>query len=426
MRARFIALITIISSLSFLTIGYAAQNGQSQPPAQPQAQSQTPAAPAGGETAGQSKQFTNIQVMKDIPADQVIPSMEFIKGALGVDCNFCHVTDKGHAGFALDDKRAKKTAREMMIMTNTINQNPAVDKHVTCATCHQGHNQPINNAPVLDEATWQERVDAKARQAQFQQQRAANGGQASAPGATGSSAAPQQSREERQKAAQAGADAAFQKYLDAVGGQAAVAKLKSLQEKGTTTTPHGDTSNFEVIRSTGDKVAFTQTAPKGSFKLVYNGSEAVAESGGHANPVTGFELNALKLDAGILRNIDLKPQYSRAQALPFTQKIEGKECTVVRAALPNGQGQETLYFDFLSGLLLRRVVVLRTAMGGITQQTDFSDYRDVNGVKIAFVAKIATDENIQTRTITEAKINVPVSDDTFKLPAVETAHPGGN
>ena len=96
------------------------------------------------------------------------------------------------------------------------------------------------------------------------------------------------------------------------------------------------------------------------------------------------------------------------------------------AQLPNNQGQETLYFDFLSGLLIRRVTVLRTAMGGIPQQTDFSDYRDVNGVKIAFVAKVATADNIQTRTFTEAKLNVPVSDDTFKLPAVEARIPAGN
>ncbi len=426
MRTRFIAPIAIIASLSILTMGYAGQNAQ---PAQPQTQSQTPSTSqtAATETAGQSKNFKNIQVLKDIPADQLIPSMQFINGALGVECNFCHVTDKGHEGFSLDDKRNKKTAREMMTMTMAINKdNFRGEQRVTCATCHNGHNNPSTSAPVLDEATWQERVDAKARQAQFQQQqRASNGGQTAAPGAT-TPPAPQQSREERQKAAQAGADAAFQKYLDAVGGQAAVAKLKSLEEKGTTTTPHGDTSNFEVIRGMGDKVAFTQTTPRGSFKLVYNGSEAVAESGGHANPVTGFELSALKLDASILRNIDLKPQYSLAQALPFTQKIEGKEVTIVRATLPNSQGQETLYFDSGSGLLVRRVVVLHTALGGVAQQTDFSDYRDVNGVKIAFVAKISTDENIQTRTITEAKINVPVTDDTFKLPTVEAAHPGSN
>jgi len=419
MRARLLSLVAVMGSLSLLTIGYAAQNAQpatAQPPASP-----TQTAPAS-ETAGQSKQFTNIQVMKDIPADQVIPSMQFIKGALGVDCNFCHVTDKGHAGFALDDKRNKKTAREMMILTNTINENPAVDKHVTCATCHQGHNQPINTPPVMDEARWQETVDAKARQAQFQQpQRAAN-----TPGAAGAPT-PQQSRADRDKAQQAAADTIFAKYLDAVGGPAAVAKLKSLQEKGTVTTPHGDTSNFEVVRGETDKVAYTQnTAQGGSFKLIYNGSEAVATAGGHANAVTGFELGALKLDAGILRNIDLKPQYSRAQALPFTQKINGTEVNVVRAQLPNGQGQETLYFDFLSGLLVRRVTVLRTAMGGVPQQTDFSDYRDVGGVKIAFVSKVSTDENIQTRTITDAKINMPMSDDTFKLPAVEAAHPGGN
>ncbi len=50
--------------------------------------------------------------------------------------------------------------------------------------------------------------------------------------------------------------------------------------------------------------------------------------------------------------------------------------------LPDNQGQETLYFDSQSGLPVRRVTALRTALGGIPQQYDYSDYPDVNGVKI--------------------------------------------
>jgi hypothetical protein len=411
--SKVLAVSALVVSFAVFTIGHAQQSASPAATAQP-----SPAAAA--ETAGQSKNFTNIQVIKDIPADQVIPSMQFIKAALGVECVFCHVTDKGHPGFALDDKKNKKVAREMMLMTNAINQNPAADKRVTCATCHQGHNQPQNNPPVMDEARWQEGVDAKARQAQQQQQRAAatpSAGTTPPAGAPAASQAPQ-SGADRQKSQQAAADAIFAKYLQAVGGDAAVQKLKSLHEKGTVATPHGDFSSFDLQRQAPDKFIYALTPAKGDgLRLVYNGTDAAAIAGGHADKVTRFELGALKLDAIILRNVDLKPQYARAQALPFTQKIDGREMNVVRAQLPNNQGQETLYFDFLSGLLARRVVVLRTAMGGIPQQTDYSDYRDVSGVKIAFVAKVATADNIQTRTITEATLNAPIDERQFAIPA---------
>src|SRR5215467_12015179 len=77
-----------------------------------QASAQSGAAPtaqgsaAAVVTAGQSPQFKNIQVLKDIPADQVIPSMQFISASLGVDCDFCHVgRTNGQNNFDKDDKQ---------------------------------------------------------------------------------------------------------------------------------------------------------------------------------------------------------------------------------------------------------------------------------------------------------------------------------
>jgi hypothetical protein len=417
------AVTVLTASFSLLTIGYAAQNAQ--PATQPPAQASTQPTPVAAETAGQSKQFTNIQVMKDIPADQVVPSMQFIKAALGVDCVFCHVTDKGHAGFALDDKRNKKTAREMMIMTNAINQNPVADKRVTCATCHAGHNQPINTPPVLDEARWQERVDENARRTQFQQQqRTANN-----PSNATAGAAPAQplSRAERDKAQQAAADAIFAKYTQAIGGEAPIAKLNTLQEKGVITTPHGDSTPFELREKAPDKIAYDRKPTTGdAMHLVSSGGQAAAALGPHTEAIHGFELEALKLDANFARNLNLRPQYTRVQAFPLTQKIDGQEVSVVRGTLANDQGQETLYFDLLSGLLVRRVTVLRTALGGIPQQTDYSDWHEVNGVKMPFTVKVSTPDNIQTRKVSEAKFNVPLDDKEFALPAETPAEPARN
>ena len=34
--------------------------------------------------------YKNIQVLKGVPADQLIPAMQFITASLGVQCDFCH------------------------------------------------------------------------------------------------------------------------------------------------------------------------------------------------------------------------------------------------------------------------------------------------------------------------------------------------
>lgn len=44
--------------------------------------------------------YKNVQVLKDIPADDLVPSMQFIAASLGVGCDFCHVRD----AFEKDDK----------------------------------------------------------------------------------------------------------------------------------------------------------------------------------------------------------------------------------------------------------------------------------------------------------------------------------
>ncbi|MGC1685164.1 MAG: c-type cytochrome, partial [Candidatus Acidiferrales bacterium] len=91
--------------------------------------------------------FKNIQVLKGVPADQVIPAMQFIVASLGVECEFCHVRN----AFEKDDKDEKVTARKMMQMMFTANKETFEGKReVTCYTCHRGSTDPIGT-PVIPE-----------------------------------------------------------------------------------------------------------------------------------------------------------------------------------------------------------------------------------------------------------------------------------
>ena len=79
-----------------------------------------------------------------------------------------------------------------------------------------------------------------------------------------------------------------------------------------------------------------------------------------------------------------------------------------------------LYFDAGTGLLLRRTTILSTVIGLIPDQIDFEDYRDVDGMKFAFVGRSAAIEvgnPTSTRTFTEVKINAPVDESKFNMPA---------
>src|SRR3974390_2436586 len=62
------------------------------------------------------QQFKNIQELKGVPAEQLIPTMQFISASLGVECEFCHVPHQ----MDKDDKKEKQTARKMIAMQLAI------------------------------------------------------------------------------------------------------------------------------------------------------------------------------------------------------------------------------------------------------------------------------------------------------------------
>lgn len=93
------------------------------------------------ETAG--KKYKNIKVLKDLPADQLIPVMHTWSASLSVKCDFCHVVNADHSGFDLDTKHEKIKAREMVVMVNDIKKHEkTLDSKASCFMCHHGSPEP--------------------------------------------------------------------------------------------------------------------------------------------------------------------------------------------------------------------------------------------------------------------------------------------
>jgi 3-polyprenyl-4-hydroxybenzoate decarboxylase len=107
----------------------------------------------------QEPKYKNLKVLpKDITEQQMDSVMHHFSASLNVRCNYCHVRNDSAKtwDFASDDIKHKLTAREMMRMTEKIN-----DKYfnvtgkltitssllVTCFTCHHGSTEPATKAP---------------------------------------------------------------------------------------------------------------------------------------------------------------------------------------------------------------------------------------------------------------------------------------
>src|SRR5689334_19747678 len=115
-----------------------------------------------GASAQIPEKFENLQFFpKDIPRDSLIQTMRRVTLSLGVRCNYCHSGGDGQSlrgvNFASDDKPAKKKARFMFAMTDTLNRvtlaslpdraDPPI--RVQCVTCHRGSPLPRTLAATL-------------------------------------------------------------------------------------------------------------------------------------------------------------------------------------------------------------------------------------------------------------------------------------
>lgn len=340
---------------------------------------QSPAVAGTPKTAGEA--YKNIKVLKDIPADQLIPTMQFISASLGVECEFCHV----HGAFDKDDKRPKESARKMITMMAAINKdNFEGHREVTCNSCHHGNEHPAAIPLISDEEAQPDHHEGM-------------GG----PGALPNLPAP---------------GASIDKYVAALGGADAVQKVHSRVEKGTVTAFGGRQFPIEVYaKAPNQRVSFMHF-PMGESVTLYDGQAGwLSFPGRPTRPMTGGDLDAAKLTADFYFPVRIKELFTQFRPAP-PEKIAVNEMYVVRAINP-GQPPVKLYFDEQSGLLVRMVHYTDTALGLIPEQTDFADYRDADGVKIPYRWSIARPGNRFSIQIDSVQQNVPIEEAKFTKPA---------
>jgi len=335
-------------------------------------------------TAAQA--FKNVQVLKDVPANQLIPGMQFIAASLGVECEYCHVENQ----FQSDDKKPKNTAREMIKMMMAINQeNFDGKREVTCYSCHRGATRPIA-IPLIPEQS------ASATQPGVAPENS-----------TGGKTPPK-------------FEDILDKYVQAVGGQSAIEKITSRTENGTITIPGGQTLQVDVLAKAPDKRAVTTHGKRGDSVTAFDGQVGWMSAPGRPARMMGpSDVDATRVDADLHLPIDLRSLFT-AFKVGGVEKVGADDARVVTAER-NGRLAAKLYFNEKTGLLVRLMHFIDSPLGFNPVQVDFTDYRDADGVKIPFRWTVARPTGQFTIQVNSVKQNVPVPDASFSPPPAPEA-----
>jgi outer membrane lipoprotein-sorting protein len=213
-------------------------------------------------------------------------------------------------------------------------------------------------------------------------------------------------------------DQVLENYVKAIGGKDAFMKVTSRVEKGTLEiAAMGVNAPVELYSKAPSKSYFFLEVPSyGVIQEGFDGTVAWAsEPQSGLRDKTGAELAETKLDHDFYKDVKLK-DFCAKRELTGVEPVDGRDAYVV-ACTPAGGSLEKMYFDKQNGLMVRHDFERESPQGRQPAQQFFTDFREVDGVKLPHSVRIISGMGEMTIKLTEIKQNIPIDDTKFGKPA---------
>ena len=196
-------------------------------------------------------------------------------------------------------------------------------------------------------------------------------------------------------------------YIKAIGGEKAVASVKTISMLGSTTIPQAPSplTFTNKIDSKGKIRVEIAMGPMSLMKQVVNEKGAYVEQQGQRKNIEGADLAEMKASATPFEELQLTKKSDLV--------IKGIETFNGNDAYAIQNGKTTLYYDTKTGLKVAEAKTVEQGTNKMTQMTSYADYREVKGVKVPFniIQNVGFELDIK---MSEVKINEGVSDADFE------------
>jgi outer membrane lipoprotein-sorting protein len=223
-------------------------------------------------------------------------------------------------------------------------------------------------------------------------------------------------------------DDIIEKHLAALGGRTALAKLTSRTTSGVIALNTGGielTGTVEGFYKAPNKsriLVKLDVSALGAGQVVndqrFDGSTGyVIDTFNGNREITGGQLEALRNSA--FPSPLLHYRESGATVVPTgREKVGSNDAHVIRLTPKTGPAVN-LFIDTASFMLVRTVMTLNVPQlgGDIEQVIEFSDFRDVDGVKVPYITRSTNALQTVVATTKEVKHNTDIDDSSFSRPA---------
>nr|MDP9114567.1 hypothetical protein [Acidobacteriota bacterium] len=181
---------------------------------------------------------------------------------------------------------------------------------------------------------------------------------------------------------------------------------------------HGKVPLDVYAKATGERTVITHTQNGDSISS-YDGRTAWVM--GPDKPVSvlqlapGGDLDGVRLDSILAFPARIKESLTDLRTGFPTTSIADRVVQVVQAMV--GGTRVKLFFDKETGLLTRVVRYSKTVVGPVPVQIDYSDYREVAGVKIPFEWRVTWTDGQSLFNLDQVRPNVAIDPAKFAKPA---------
>lgn len=195
------------------------------------------------------------------------------------------------------------------------------------------------------------------------------------------------------------------KYINAIGGKANLAKITSYTTNASMSM-QGQNIDFKIIKAQGGKELTTVTAMGQVVqKQVFDGKTGYSEQMGQKVAITPEEIAEKQKNPELFEELGFTK--SADYKLGGIEKIGGEDSYAIKG------GDTTYYYSVATGLKTGETKKVKAKGQEMTIPTTFSNYKDVEGVKMPYTISVSQMGMDMTMTVKSYEIN-KATDADFK------------
>jgi zinc protease len=183
------------------------------------------------------------------------------------------------------------------------------------------------------------------------------------------------------------ADKVIEDYLSAIGGRSKIEKINSMKQTGEASLG-GFQITMQSVHQNPDKMAMSITAQGQELNsVVVNGDKAKVVNMGQPQILEGDDASDITSQAVIFEEI-LFFDENISLSISGIEIVEGRNAYAIEVSRNQGL-PEIFYYDVETKLRLRSITYSKSADQVLTQTVDYSNYKEVDGIKWPYIKKIS-------------------------------------